>query len=881
MVWVYANKDTWVDEADPAASHGYESRLRLSKNGTNDTWVLLHFPITVAVPPGQYVYSASLNLHAFDAFSTTQYVDIEMFTLASAFSESTANWSNKPPQSSMVWQDTIGGETQQMDVTDAVRAWLEGAESPDGGLGIAPEYFGRDDFFFEYGSREDWVDPPRIVLFCGSDPLTPTPTPTPTRTPTPTATPISWDLVAHHVNVVQAVQDSDNSVPLVTDKPTFVRFLAKARESGHYAVLPLLNATGEINYAASLRAYRNGQELSSISPVITPQGIGEYLDYWNYFFVFQLPLVWMDGLPMELEVTIDPIAAYEPEAWRVNNTIAITIDPEPVPPICVVFIPVDANGLGAPSSIYMYGGKGAEMLHRAKTMLPADIWPYHLPPLDGSYNTDSLINGSEILNALEERDRYTADPVDCINADARTHLAGMLYYQDGPAAGLAMVYGNNLWFMISEDDGPNFLSVWGPLLNNPMGGVFLAHELGHNYGMWHTDCGNPGYTGSWPYENTCWIGDAQHPNIGFEPDTRTSMHWTEIADLMSYQWPQWTAGITWQRFYDQLRGQMTAAAANASSNLALPADLDEVLIVSGFSAGDGVTATLTTALVQTEYLPPTKLAKLLAPQEGESTLNLRGEDGALLASYPLAQKRLLGASAAGTETAGWTFRIGVPVPEGIESIEVVGTKGVLAAKTLSAHAPQVTLLSPNGGETIQDPFVIRWQASDADGDDLTYMVQYSSDGGERWQALVTNAATTTYTTTVAFLAGGTQSLIRVIANDGVLTGSDESDAVFQVPRHAPIAFIYTPDGERFESGQMVILEGGGTDNEDGHLQGEALRWTVSGLATDEPGETLTLFDVPPGTYEAILTARDSDGMSGTATIHFAVGHSLYLPVIVR
>lgn len=48
---------------------------------------------------------------------------------------------------------------------------------------------------------------------------TPTPPPTPPRTPTP-----GPDLVADNLEVVQAVQDLNNSIPLVANKRTFVRF---------------------------------------------------------------------------------------------------------------------------------------------------------------------------------------------------------------------------------------------------------------------------------------------------------------------------------------------------------------------------------------------------------------------------------------------------------------------------------------------------------------------------------------------------------------------------------------------------------------------------------------------------------------------------------
>ncbi len=1099
QVWVYADRDTWVESSDPEAIHGKEDRIWLGDNASAEARTLLHFPVEGVVPPEQNIYHVALNLWAFDATSLTRDIRLNVHSLSGSFSETTTKWSNKPGSLTFYGERMVTGSGQSIDVTDAVRAWRAGTEA-NHGLALEPV---SDDFWYQYGSREYWVQPPRLTINCGSDEITPTPTHTPSRTPTathtptrtptatpsstpscpgttiiqadadtyldsrhrdwvlgnnlslyvdrfiggpengyadtlvhfpkldamdgyyvynatlrlrtqgpqpaepldqyrlytlngpfdentttfnnapsvgdwhtdridmpagdwhemdvtepvqaiyteaapnhgfriqgnqgrviydsreytnppelaiecgldaptitptPTATPtpIPWDLIAYSMNVVQAVQDTDNTVPLVQGKPTFVRFIAHAKKNdSYYTSLQKANAENMTNYRAWLTASRNGQELegSPLYPVVIPDALNYYHEWWRDSFVFELPPDWVDGTPTELQVQIRAIAVHEPDEWKDNNTLTINIDPRPVPPMCAVFIPVRAYSLGSPPANYMYSGKGLEMLNRANSLLPTYIWPYYqsepienlrwcstdwwpyLPyPCYGGYRTDSDDDGSDMLTALWWRDRWSDDPDECDDACARTHYVGMSYQKAGTNTfGKARPDWDCSWFLLREGDGPGFGGNSGPLLNNPQGGVTLAHELGHNYGIKHTDCGNPDDPGPWPYENTCWIGDASHPNIGFEPNTLTSMKWDEIADLMGYQSPKWPASKTWNHYYNDLRNQYPSpdwpfCSYGELSALSAPED---ILIVSGTSARESMTATLTSSLTPSDLLPPKKLAELLEPQTGDSQLNLLDAAGQTLASYTVERVLAYEQGEGGTKASGWVFGIGVPVPEGLAAIEAVGPDGVLATKTLSVHAPEVTITSPNGGESIGDPFVIRWDASDEDDDDLTYMVQYSADAGEDWKVLVTNAFTTTYTTTVASLAGGTESLIRVIANDGVLTGFDESDAPFQVPRQAPIAFIYTADGKRFGTDPPLVLQGGGMDNEDGYLQGEALTWTVPGQVTDKPGDSLTLFNVPPGKYKAILTATDSDGVSSTASIQFTVGLSLYIPIIIR
>jgi hypothetical protein len=102
----------------------------------------------------------------------------------------------------------------------------------------------------------------------------------------------------------------------------------------------------------------------------------------------------------------------------------------------------------------------------------------------------------------------------------------------------------------------------------------------------------------------------------------------------------------------------------------------------------------------------------------------------------------------------------------------------LASRNVSAHAPQVKLIFPNGGERFKDKFTVRWQASDSDGDHLTYSLLYSADNGYTWQAVARNINESQLATNVNELPGSTKALFRVVATDGVNTAIDDSDHTF-------------------------------------------------------------------------------------------------------
>ncbi|MBI4321006.1 MAG: PD40 domain-containing protein [Chloroflexi bacterium] len=125
------------------------------------------------------------------------------------------------------------------------------------------------------------------------------------------------------------------------------------------------------------------------------------------------------------------------------------------------------------------------------------------------------------------------------------------------------------------------------------------------------------------------------------------------------------------------------------------------------------------------------------------------------------------------------FGFTVPAPEGIASVTVLSGATSLATFNVSARPPTVTVLAPNGGETITGTAQIRWQASDPDGDNLNYTVLYSPDGVTR-HVLASRLTTTTLNVDFSRLTSSSNARVIVVANDGFNSAEDASDATFVV-----------------------------------------------------------------------------------------------------
>ena len=125
-----------------------------------------------------------------------------------------------------------------------------------------------------------------------------TPTPTPSPTPTFTPTPILPDLTVSQLEVNQAIQNSDNSIPLIASKRTVVRAYV---DSGP-ATGPVSRVTG------LLRVYRGGTLLGTVDP-FNPDGRIQVVRPVDWRQIdqtlnFEVPFGWLTG-DLRLEVTVN------------------------------------------------------------------------------------------------------------------------------------------------------------------------------------------------------------------------------------------------------------------------------------------------------------------------------------------------------------------------------------------------------------------------------------------------------------------------------------------------------------------------------------------------------------------------------------------------
>jgi hypothetical protein len=689
------------------------------------------------------------------------------------------------------------------------------------------------------------------------------------------------DLSVENIEVTQGIQNLANEVRLVEDKTTYVRVYVRTVVGSQLVDARLHGTRGGVALP--------GSPLRPVNGPIMAQASGGQRANLNDAFYFLIPPDWRSGnVTFRAEVLPEaPLGDPNPA----NNTRSVTLSFTPRRPLCVMMVSVRTDPQTATINddgfwdIVRWVERSYPMprmyvFNSGVVLSTVRSCPERFPPI--CFNQPYIMpqDSNLVLMALTQIDTFTGNPCD------QTNYYGMVHQRHGPGTGGAgFVNGTAAWGFMNTNSALAFNTTW----YWPHGGATLAHELGHNLGRRHVNCGNPDNPDNdYPYK-ACDIGpDNATAYFGFNVANPAVITPTVAGDLMSYAHvlnppkPRWPSDYTYRALFDRLDPDAaTAAAAPDAAWL----EVDELLYVTGV-----ITPTTGTAELEQAYRLPqgildvrdlANITRSQASAQGPGSYRLRlfNAAGRLVADQPFSLLEV-----EGDIGPARPFQVILPFTVGAVRLVVADNSGVvLAERLISPHAPTVRVLAPNGGEVVGDALVIRWEGEDRDGDPLFYVVQYSPDDGATWQALATDVPTTTLRVDTNSLPGSNRARIRIIATDGLNTGSDLSDRPFVVPTHPPRAFITAPaDGASFVAGRMIAFTAETLDAEDGTLPAERLRWFSDRDGLLGTGDELAVTTLSLGRHTITLQATDSHGQTAEARIRVTVRSGrIYMPRMLR
>jgi hypothetical protein len=420
----------------------------------------------------------------------------------------------------------------------------------------------------------------------------------------------------------------------------------------------------------------------------------------------------------------------------------------------------------------------------------------------------------------------------------------------------------------------------------------FPHEVGHAVGLNH--CGPPPGHGSvcpppgggncaecnpasWCDTDWPWPHGTMGTSYGLDPFKLTvyqpGTSETDTHDFMSYGGPtQWVSSRTWIRIYNAFTGKKlpypaktgtagegAAPAANSSAGAAASGPS---LLASGEQTAGGAWRLRPAFRMD---LPPAA-----SPAgAGEYSLAILDRAGTELAvrrfdlpsvHADLGDRSALPLPLSFAETLPWS--------DAAQRLVLRRGSETLGALQRSRNSPAVAILSPTAAGFESGPAGprIRWTASDADGDALAYAVQVRRNDAYPWRTLASGWSASELPVEPTSLPGGSKAQVRVLASDGLNTGEAVS-AAFSLPDKPPAVAILSAAGEfAVAAGDLLMLEGSGSDFEDGPLPDNALAWRSDRDGPLGAGRRLDLSWLSIGGHRITLTGQDSAGGTGSAQV---------------
>jgi hypothetical protein len=258
----------------------------------------------------------------------------------------------------------------------------------------------------------------------------------------------------------------------------------------------------------------------------------------------------------------------------------------------------------------------------------------------------------------------------------------------------------------------------------------------------------------------------------------------------------------------------------------------------------------------------------VTPDLGPYTVELLDAQGQVLASWHFAIRPGSNADASTTTSLFPT----IPAAEGTHGVAFLYQGKELGATTASPHAPSLQFASPAGAHPwpAEGEQAIAWQGSDAGGGPLTYLLQYSPDGGRTWITLANNPQGNSLTIDLGYFPGGSQSQLKLVASDRFNTSMAISQP-FSVPAKTPLRHIADPlEGASLTAGSPLVLRAFATDLQEAALPSDGLSWSSDRRGALGRGEKQVIDSLSVGEHTLTFTATNAEGLGRSQRVHIKV-----------
>jgi hypothetical protein len=681
------------------------------------------------------------------------------------------------------------------------------------------------------------------------------------------------DLEVDAIEVIQSMQNLDNSIELVAGKRTFVRVY--------------VHSTTGIHPTTALLKVQSGSASITLLPIAPGGPFINVRPTYNrllssHAFLFELPFWYTFGDHVTLAVEVNPERRWHPhnpvESNYDNNFIAITVRFDFVPKLTLVIAdqPYKFNNVYfAPHGIDRW--KVYEWVQRVYPLSAVKVYFRTLPTTnawrkqnkDGGW--DLIYPNCGTVNSYLAYNRVAITGNPFLPDD--TAYYGLVADDAGFMRGCSPVGGTYIGspsIRIRVASGPSGDADWGWDYDGSYADWYAGHEIGHAFGRPHVrggpgkvkdGCGGEAYAQNhYPNGRISSTTNLSDPKAVFGFDTlqlllgKNPILGPNWHDMMTYCDYQWMSDITDNILKFEFENTLPLVENPQSTSV------QDVLAV--FGTLDPRSGEVTLQPVSILFGVP----DVLPPTPGPYAIVLRDATGSELARYPFAPYGQSPGQSPYEEAESEYSYISelVPYVDGTTRLEIEAPGGsVLKQINAGINPPTVQVTAPNGREILDSETVtVTWTASDEDGDPLTFNIDYSPDNGGSWEPVALFITDTQVTIEQVNLPASQQGLFRVSASDGIHTASDSSDAVFTIPNHLPSGDIVDPASEvTIAVSQTITFEGQVYDIDLGTLDEDNLQWFSDQEGLLGTGALMNTASLSAGVHTITLMADDGQGQT--------------------
>jgi len=663
-----------------------------------------------------------------------------------------------------------------------------------------------------------------------------------------------------HIEVTQAIQDEKEPdefplVPLVEGKTTFVRVYLDCDSN-----CPKGKVTGTVTSPNEESV--NSHNKVYVNNVATWQGQrGDLSKTLN----FTLPQNWTIGT-QTFTIQVKGVTVKKDVTFISTRNLKIT------------YVPINDEGFVPDHDRIITAHMFMQKIYPASNI----DYPYKIIEPAPVWNKPLICIADKYILPTRYHDCIVSDLKNMLNNLYSNEYGDFLFGwlpAESDIAGSGGVYGDSdaAWY----DGGQGHIAFGRD--HQSENGFILAHEIAHLLGQHHT---NKGQLDPWPCENegidTSSLWPYPSPNIFFnqhvwgldghgfgwriESDSALKDP-NKTYDYMSYcgsltAGNVWTSPWTYKQILEEVKIKPQSSSINSERLHSLDA-AQPYFTISGVIFSDN------TAFFDPIWITLTDTPKQNPPPGTTYCIEAKDVGDNVLVQYCFDLDFWNYELGKASSTDGFFFTL--PYPAGVSRFVLKKGSLELSSQDVSANPPMVSVTYPNSGEnwSATGSYTITWDASDSDGNTLSFNVYYSSDG-IHWLPLAIEIPDTQLTVDASELPGSNNAFIRVAVSDGVNTSSDESDVSFAVGSKTPQTTITSPgDNETAVFGSPLLFSGFSYDVDDGLLDDCCLSWSSNIDGALGTGSTI-LTTLSAGQHTITLSATDSDLNTGTAEISMTV-----------